>query len=276
MQGHITQVAALAIYGNEFLRGRDVSAFWPAASVFQSCKTVTFMTLSSRGGAANETPYAPDPLRWFDRLRDENVLGLRIHHLGGSDPRLSDRMSVGFVGGGGRWLLEAVKPAVSDYWEARWEIGDRGDPERRIWSITYGRTGTNLAQIKPKLVGEERLRGELKEGLMEITAFADQHQLDGFAKCFRAGLEALVSDDPLAGVYHSDLAPRQAFPVWSEQLLATAQAAWVFGGMGSWNDLCFDGQDWKRYEKLSDRLFTLLNQAVVEGANASFGEHHRR
>lgn len=271
MQGHIAQVAALSIYGNEFLRGRDVSAFWPTASVFTFCKKVTFVTLSNQGSAAEEAPYAQDPLEWFAKLRGEGVVGLRLHYIAGNDPRISDRMSIAFVGGGGRWLLEAVKPAVSDVWEARWQVGDQQDSERRIWLVTYGRTATNHSPLQPKQVGEEGLRGELKEVLTEVAGFADGQQLDHFAKCFRAGLEVLASENPLGSVYHSDLAPPQALPVRSRQLLAVAQAAWVFGGMGSWNDLGFDGRHQERYEELSDKLFTLLNQAVVEAANASFG-----
>lgn len=41
--------------------------------------------------------------------------------------------------------------------------------------------------------------------------------------------------------------------------------------MGSWNDLRFEGREQERYEELSDRLFVLLIQAVVEAVNASFG-----
>ena len=36
------------------------------------------------------------------------------------------------------------------------------------------------------------------------------------------------------------------------------EAAWVFGGMGSWNDLGFQGEDQQTYERLSHRLFQLV------------------
>jgi hypothetical protein len=60
-------------------------------------------------------------------------------------------------------------------------------------------------------------------------------------------------------------------PLEAKQLLASAQAAWVFGGMGSWNDLGFDGNDQQEYTALSDELFLLLNQAIGATVNTTSG-----
>ena len=58
-------------------------------------------------------------------------------------------------------------------------------------------------------------------------------------------------------------------PFWATQLLGAAQAAWIFGAMGSWNDLGFEGDDQVLYERLSEDLYQLLNAAIVAAANAS-------
>jgi hypothetical protein len=63
-----------------------------------------------------------------------------------------DRMLAGFVGGGGRWLIEAVNPPGSDDWPARWEVGDRTRADRKIWRVTYGRV--SRAQITHSFVPE--------------------------------------------------------------------------------------------------------------------------
>jgi len=70
-------------------------------------------------------------------------------------------------------------------------------------------------------------------------------------------------------VYHDDLAPDRALPLAATQILWAAQAAWVFGGMGSWNDLWFEGDDQSLYEQLSEDLYQLLNVAIVIAANTS-------
>src|SRR5258706_16035148 len=41
-----------------------------------------------------------------------------------------------------------------------------------------------------------------------------------------------------------------------------AMSAWVFGGMGLWNDLGFDGADGQEYERVSETLFTIINEAI--------------
>jgi hypothetical protein len=43
----------------------------------------------------------------------------------------------------------------------------------------------------------------------------------------------------------------------------------VFGGMGSWNDQGFDADTQLRYEALSEKLYQLLNRAIVVAANSS-------
>ena len=70
-------------------------------------------------------------------------------------------------------------------------------------------------------------------------------------------------------MYHSDLAPSSDLPLEARQLLGAAQLAWVFGGMGSWNDLGFEGPDQQDSNQLSDRLFALLNEAICCAVNSS-------
>jgi hypothetical protein len=53
----------------------------------------------------------------------------------------------------------------------------------------------------------------------------------------------------------------------SQQLLAACEAAWLFGGRGSWNDQGFEGTAQLRYEALSDELFALLNRAICVAVN---------
>ena len=69
--------------------------------------------------------------------------------------------------------------------------------------------------------------------------------------------------------YHGDLAPEGSLPPLARCLLDACQTAWVFGGMGSWNDLTFDGPDGAEYDRVSEWLFTALNEAIYTGANSS-------
>ena len=46
-------------------------------------------------------------------------------------------------------------------------------------------------------------------------------------------------------------------------ILDACQSAWVFGGMGTWNDLAFPDEDQKLYLRASDALFRAIIDAIV-------------
>ncbi len=272
MQTEIAQAVALTIVGNDLLHGQPREDFWPTATVFKFCKNVTFVSLSGLRTAPIETPFAEDPLQWITKLKTEGTLGFRLHHIAMNDPRMSDRMSVGFVGGGGRRLIESVGNAVSDLWEAGWRVQNHSDPERKFWDVRYRRVGVDLPHRRPESRGLSTLQRELEDVLLKIEDFAHRQNQETFAKSFRRGIDLLHADTPLASVYHSDLAPSAGLPLLAKQILGAAQEAWVFGGMGSWNDLGFEGRDQEEYTTLSDQLFSLLNQAICEAVNSGFSD----
>ena len=64
-----------------------------------------------------------------------------------------------------------------------------------------------------------------------------------------------------------DFAPESILPAEARQLLAAVHWSWVFGGMGSWNDLLFEGEDQKTYDRISERLFQAVNAAIEQAAS---------
>jgi hypothetical protein len=77
LQGTIAQAAALAIFGNDILRGYSREDFWPVSSVFKFCKAVRFVALSAEATRPAESLFAEDPMQWILRLRDEGTSSLR-------------------------------------------------------------------------------------------------------------------------------------------------------------------------------------------------------
>ncbi|HVO03197.1 MAG TPA: hypothetical protein VMT54_13415 [Candidatus Cybelea sp.] len=268
MQHPIAQAAALTIFGNDILRGRARPDFWPGSTAFVYCKHVRFVTLHGDVAAPSESAFAEDPVQWIAALQAGGVRGLRLHHFTVDRPLISDRMSAGFAGGGGRGIIEALYRDVSDQWQGKWVLGDRKDPERKIWEITYGRIIADSPHLAWQETNLGALQRDLAETLVEIEAFARRRTLEPFADAFREALGLLAVEAPLAKTFHHDLAPE--LPHDAQQILAAAQSAWVFGGMGSWNDLGFEGDDRQEYERVSDRLFSLLNAAISAAVNASY------
>jgi hypothetical protein len=271
LQGTIAQAAALAIFGNDILRGYSRENFWPASTVFKFCKAVRFVALSGEATRPKESPFAEDPMQWITRLRDEGTTRLHIHAVAHNDPGISDRMSVGFVGGGGRWLIETQQARASDVWQSRWQVENKDDPDQKIWDVAYFRIDQGRQHIPLQTKNLTALRQDLMMVLSRIEAFAAKQKLEHFAGTFRKATGLLSSDHPLSETYHSDLAPTPAMPLEAKQLLGAVQAAWVFGGMGSWNDLGFDGDDQREYDALSGELFLLINQTLCSAINTTSG-----
>lgn len=271
MQTSIAQIVALVVYGNAYFHGEEQAMAFPGTkSTLTFCEFVKFVDLSRSGENSRETPFAQDAASWLQELRKSGVQAIRMTHgpskqnLGGA----TDRMLVGFVGGGGRWLLETTGINGSDYWEGRWELGDRDRVDRKIWQVTYGRIAANQlssAQISSDL---QSLKQRLTKNLTEISAFARRRNLEGFANAFESGLSNLASSSPDTNLYHSDLLT-PAMSLAAAQLFSAAESSWVFGGMGSWNDLGFEGEDQKIYEDLSEDLYKLVNESICSAANST-------
>lgn len=269
MQGPIENALMLVAAGNAYLAGRDIGAFWPEADTFRYVGLCEFRTPPASGKDEDAYPLrAGDPMGWFASLKTW-CTGLRLHHapgLRGQNQQIEapDRMLVGFVGGGARWLIEAAGRERSELWEGFHRFGDRKDA--KPWLCTHILQGeVSLAEVEPQAF--EPAVAELRGALVEIEAFARSQQLDNFAECFARGSALLESGEPESMDWldrvmrHAGLDRRQA------SVLQAINHAWVFGGMGSWNDLGLGGEP---YDGLSERLYAALNNAVAGLANATF------
>ena len=277
VQGTIAQIIVLTTHGNAFLRRSprfDLSDFYPSHGTFKFCEYVRFADLKPKGEGWEQFPYASDPKEWLMRLQREGVRRLRMIYASSAgaqaeDTASSDRMLVGFVGGGGRWVIEAMKASGSDYWEGSWDTGDQERADQKIWQVTYGRIASDQPAADGPDLDPAALRNRLAENLQAIGDFARMHKLDNFARAFDGGLAQLNSSRP----HESDFAPDGALSLPAAQLLGAVQTAWVFGGMGSWNDMGFDGEDQVTYDRLSEELYQLLNAAMVAAANSNQEMH---
>ncbi len=272
MQGNIVQILTLANWGNSYLRrGVDLqeAKFFPENPAFNFCKEVGFVDLDYIGDDdIRESDYAADPALWFAKLKEENVRRLLLRYERQSD---SDRESVALIGGGGRWLIEAVSDYWSDFWEASWDIGDEADPEQKIWNVAYGRIAKLMPTQEFEAPSLEGLAYTTHAALEEIAEFAVEAKLNNFAECFEKGKEALRSEEPYKVCDCSDIALPEHFSLNARRLMSGIRAAWVFGGAGSWNDIAFEDQEEQMLlTRLSDELFYIFIQGLICAANSGF------
>lgn len=265
MQVAILEALTLTVVGNAAVRGKDVGGFWPQASIFRYTQACEFLARDDQGETRE---IATDPNLWL-AAQAELCRGFRLHNLPsqrepGRLGHIEERMLVGFVGGGPRWVIEAVGGERSQLWEGAQRLVER-DPAGKIWAHAYFLIGETEPQSVPGATVAEAA-DDLRTILREAEVLARRLDAENFAACFADALSAL---DGKAGpdrdlARYADLAPEAL------ALLAAVSSAWVFGGMGSWNDIGAPEALQGDYERVSEGLFVALCRSISAAANSSF------
>src|SRR2546430_1039332 len=130
----------------------------------------------------------------------------------------------------------------------------------------------NLVSPSPHLRRWRPLRDakdELEVAVRRAEGFSSEVQEDWFSEQFRKALTLLQSDQPVPP-YHPDMLPEKGYTIDARRLLAAAAASWVFGGMGSFNDLGFRERGINReYHQVADRLFSAVLDAILSAVNSN-------
>jgi hypothetical protein len=270
MNGPLAQFVALTCHANAFLRNGSVPRFFPNNSTCQFCDSVKFIeTSKSIFGKARENSVAATPNDWFESLKKTGATGVRLSCTPQNNAGISDRTSSGFVGGGGTWAMEALgADGKSSIWLSRWTVWNQNAPERRIWRVVYGLVSRNNRRIADDQ-DLQIVASCLRSALFEIRSFSEQSDCGGFTACFDRAIETIDTHGINRHGHHKDLVVEGTVPELAVHLLEASQSAWVFGGMGSWNDLTFEGNDQKEYDRVSDQLFKVLNKTIEAATNAS-------
>lgn len=261
----IAQLISIAAHGNVSLTGKPERNFFPDNPVFDGSRLVTFVDPQNSPTKWREPELAADPLAWFEKLGHDGVIQLRVRYEPAGNANIPDGMCVA-AEEKSRWLIETVKQAHSDFWEARWDVGDRSDPERKYMNVKYGCVLKNANLPEPPRPAVTEVKEELEEILRKISAFAYKHRYGEFGGCFDRGITAL-SAPPSRDSWACKILPANyAAPDYC-QLLNACESAWVFGGPGSWNDMYFDGDAYKEYGELSESLYNLIYLALYVASN---------
>lgn len=270
MNGPIAQLAAITCYANAYLSGREIPEFFPSNSTCQFCDRIGFVELEPNPtGKPRARPVATSPDEWIHELPVREVDGVRLVFGPRNDPNISDRMSAGFVGGGHAWTMEVVRDdGQSELWASEWGVWDQQAPDRRIWRVDYRLeatkargpySGRNLAVV----------RQAFRESLLEVKAFSERNTQGAFTGHFSEALLALEDCSADVG-YHTDIALPGQLNEDAESLMKASMRAWVFGGMGSWNDMGFEGTLQTEYENVSDRLFDVIHEAIEAAVTSTY------
>lgn len=272
MNGEIAQFVALVCHGNAILAKLPFDHFFPENSTCRWCSAIRFVAgsrrLFSRRSLASVAATPDDWFVWLAK-REARAIELVYQSQGGvqvGDKQVPDRMLAAFIGQGGAWSMR-VRDADGkcDTWMAMWSKAPAPVSDKRIWRVDYAMVARNAEiPLTPAALGPSRDR--LARALREVQAFSERHGHESFSECFAKALDSLASHR-MHG-YHQDLAPPGTISDDAAAILDAAQSAWVFGGMGFWNDL-YHPEDQSEYDRVSEQLYAALTGAIAVAASSS-------
>ncbi|MBS1599056.1 MAG: hypothetical protein JST75_12600 [Bacteroidetes bacterium] len=272
MTGILAQVISLTSYGNEYLHtGKLSSDFYLTNSTFQFCNTVDFRDFkeASTFFKKREKIVANNPYDWLHWLKSKNCKKISLIYQYSVDPKLKPEHELaGMVGGGGDWIIQTIHDDYANYWWNYWTAGNQNAKDRKIWSVKYIKS--HKKQIISRVqIDISKQRSLLQASLQEVTEFAYSKNLTSWGDVFRKSQDVLTEELPGHAYYHQDLIVRENYSLDARQLLFAAAAAFVFGGMGSWNDMWFEKQeDNQKYNDISARLYHEINRSIMVAINS--------
>lgn len=270
MNGTLAQLVWLTSYGNEFIvNGNLPDNNYMENDVFMYNNSVDFYDFKKRwySSTLKEHICAKNPVEWFKLLKKEKCRFLRLYYkptgrvvVDGNDYG-DERMLAGFVGGGGEWYIETVFDNYSNYWISKQEVTNAEAPDNKIWSYSYARTVGRFSTNNVRYDIAD-LRKKMEAALINIAAYAKKENMQFWADIFEKALKVLTGEKTDTGYYK--MLVDKNYSKETVQLLYAASIAWVFGGMGSWNDT---GDNSEEYNNVSNELYSTINLSIVAVAN---------
>ncbi len=258
----IHQILALVTYGNLYLENRG-DEFNIEKLVTDNCFRLDFVDPPIKGIAGSSKVIASSAIQWFEYLRNQEAKKLKLHYETSPRTDLPDHISSAFVGGGSQWFLEVQSENTSDLYLSEWSPSeDYGLDTRKNHYLRFEKDVSHLdARSSTISESREKLTSVLQE-LIEFTAKFDYTQ--HWSENFKNSLIILKEYEPLEA---DEFLPAGIYQKESRQLIEAAYASWVFGGMGSFNDLSFNDPDQELYMALSQRLYNSICDVLVSSIN---------
>ena len=261
MNGELAQLICLASYGSTWLESDGT-----AAPLDLERENSTFRFVGSLEFADAGTGQTLTTVRdWLTELRRRGTERLWLI-VAEPKPRpaawgpVDEHMLVGFVNTGA-WTLLATSDRGATIWRRTWVPAHPDAPDRRVWSVRYdAQTVDAVAPTPPSL---EAASATLIDVVTRVHDFSVRENLGRWVEHFDA---VLTNDD--GGLEFTDMLSPGYSPA-AQRLAMTASAAWVFGGMGTWNDEWVSSEATAEYEELSRALYVAVLNALVACVDGS-------
>jgi hypothetical protein len=270
MIGSLASMVVLVAHGNATLKSVYRASDLDQHPVFKFYEWIRFRRVEK------DVLFAGSPDEYLQSLQARGVRGLVLTYgsYGNAPEGISERMSAGFVGGGKQYLIQEFTDEFVNYLALQSELGDRERADQRIWRDTFQLYSSIPRQIvRPDRPDLEHTTKRLAKALQAAVDFCERGEdwlkNSNWPEVFKRALSVL-DDKASPDDNHYLSLPAHVMSVAESRLLQAADRAWVFGGMGSWNDLGFsDDKLTSEYDAISNELYKAVNIAISDAVNAS-------
>ncbi|NHJ48589.1 MAG: hypothetical protein FK733_12460 [Asgard group archaeon] len=255
----VIRISILTAYGNAYLQGKKVSfdKNHPAA---YNHRNIKFIQDIQEDHIKWNNYLADNPNEWFKYLKENNYSRLYLSYSPSSNPQIKDHQGAAFVGGGSQWCIIAMKGDKCDVWSEKHQA-ERG--EQMIYFYLSSKD-KDLPKIQNTPLDKVKLY--LREILKDLVDFTIKSELKNWQNVFQKSLLKLTveNEDELLDI---ELLPENCFSLEAKQILATCDKAWVFGGMGSWNDVV-KVHNYDLYTRLTANLYDTICKSIAAAINS--------
>lgn len=196
--------------------------------------------------------------RWLTSLKRRGATRQSLVELAPRKPDGETPPNVleAFVNGNPRGIV-VERPGAMELWVPFWR---RGRGQREI--VRYSRYRID---DQPDRLSVTTATRKLRKAIETAQAYAARTDgLHFWAKRLEQALEQFRSRDDV-----DRYLPATGYSLAAKRLLLAASWAWVFGGMGSWNDIGFtDPAEQQEYDDITHRLYRGVCTGILTAANA--------
>lgn len=262
MDGELAQVIALVAHGNEYLHAGQVDL--SNHSAFRFVSQLVFIHPRNRWDR-NGVEVAKSAQGWLAYLKSVKTTRLWNVGLAQKQADIPEHVAVAFAGGALR-AIQADLPGGYEIWYPQWRVVGQGN---QPWQVEY-RGRFSRRPLALPVQAPDAVKKQLRQAVLQALTFARRPEVDAsfWAGWFAEALDLLDSPTPVIP-YYMDLLPSSGFALEARQILACATRAFVFGGMGSWNDMGFQNpQIHSEYGKVTRELYAAVKNAILMASNS--------
>ena len=270
MNVELAQMIALIAYGNGYLSSerRESRELLPSHSTFQHVFNISFQKWETVDSIPRSSGILAKNTRgWFSQLETDRNRYLKLDLL--NLQHLPPPYATSLFTAGGAWVIQTDQGKC---WQPKWSFLQQKSRQTRMWNVEYWeRDNIPVIGDFPDI---QNAYQDLENCLVEAKDFSMRRKF-GWEKCFEKALLLLDNRSPVLPFY-ADLLPSTFMNIKVRQLLAGALQAWVFGGLGSWNDMHItDSSLENEYQQIPKSLYASVIQIVGAVTNSTANDRLR-